>query len=66
MAKITTVVASYSRLYEEGDVEHINDPHPPSQIENIIEELIKRPRKMAIVGPYIGTWQVGGWAEQKL
>ena len=31
MAKTTTVVECYSGLYEEGEVEHINDPHPPSQ-----------------------------------
>ena len=31
MAKTTSVVASYSRLYEEGEVDHINCPHPPSR-----------------------------------
>ena len=31
MAKTTTVVECYSGLYEEGEVEHINDPHRPSQ-----------------------------------
>ena len=30
MAKTTSVVASYSGLYEEGEVDHINCPHPPS------------------------------------
>ena len=28
--KTTFVVVSYSQLYEEGNVEHINCPHPPS------------------------------------
>ena len=28
--KTTFVVVSYSQLYEEGDVEHINCPYPPS------------------------------------
>ena len=41
MAKTTSVVVSYSGLYE-GDVEHINCPHPPPIIK---EELIKGQRK---------------------
>ena len=38
MAKTTSVVANYSGLYEEGEVDHINCPHPPSLEQ---EELIK-------------------------
>ena len=56
------MAASYSRLYEEGEVDHINCPHPPSQGRGGANQ---RPRKMAEAGAYI-VWQVGGRVVRKL
>ena len=56
MAKTTSVVASYSGLYQ-GDVEHINCPHPPS---NWMRRNNRRPKEMAHVVLYIGTQKVVG------
>ena len=36
------MVASYSRLYEEGEVDHINDPHPPTRYILVLRELISK------------------------
>ena len=52
---------SYSRLYEEGEVDHINcHTRPPNE-----EELIKGQGKWRLQGLYI-VRQVGGWVDQKL
>ena len=56
MAKTTSVVASYSGLYEEGDVEHINCPHPPSHYRGGANQ---RPKEVAHVVAYIGTGESG-------
>ena len=69
------MVASYSGLYEEGEVEHINCPHPPSPQAQSAKKKKKKKKKgganpkaneQHASGPYIARWKVGGWAVQEL
>ena len=57
------MVECYSGLYEEGEVDHINCPHPPSQWKGGANQ---RPTWVTMPWAYIVARQVGGWAEQEL
>ena len=54
MAKTTTVVASYSELYEEGEVAHINGVWPVFLLKLANSKLIGLSRAVGVVNhPYI-------------
>ncbi len=55
------MVECYCGLYEEGEVEYINCPHPPTR-RGIIGGANQRPTNMEVLYRQIAMWLVSGSA----